>query len=65
MYVSLSEVQMRREEEIAKYPLTKGEKEIEQSKAEILYESLFSSLPQYMIALLKVRPNFSTMLFHN
>lgn len=54
IYVSLSEVQMKREEEIAKYPLTKGEKEIEQNKAEILYESLFSSLPQYMIALLKI-----------
>lgn len=56
LYVSLSEVQLDREEAIEKYPLT--HKEINpcyrEAPAEKLYSALLPKLPQYMIALLKI-----------
>ncbi|RWS07594.1 hypothetical protein B4U79_06421 [Dinothrombium tinctorium] len=56
LYISLSELQMKREEEISKYPLTT--KELDEtplsSPAETLYQAMLQSLPQYMIALLKI-----------
>jgi len=56
VYVSLSEIQMKREEEMAKYPLTV--KELDDlplsSSSETLYQAMLPSLPQYMIALLKI-----------
>lgn len=56
LYVSLSEVQLEREEAIEKYPLT--HKEIDpnygQVPSEKLYSALLPKLPQYMIALLKI-----------
>jgi hypothetical protein len=56
VYVSLSEIQMKREEEMSKYPLTV--KELDDlplySPAETLYQAMLPSLPQYMIALLKI-----------
>ncbi|KAI8511230.1 Striatin-interacting protein 2, partial [Branchiostoma belcheri] len=60
VYVSLAEVQIRREEEIAKNPMTKfdlvaqGEGEIVMTPREVLYQGMLPSLPQYMIALLKI-----------
>ena len=56
LYISLSELQIQREEEIAKYPLTLEELDIKplSSPAESLYENMLPSLPQYMIALLKI-----------
>ena len=48
------QVQIEREEEIAQYPMSKPESEVEQTPAEILYQHMFPSLPQYMIALLKI-----------
>lgn len=56
LYVSLSELQMRREEEMSKYPLTLEEIDLEplQSPAEALYKAALNNLPQYMIALLKI-----------
>ncbi|XP_023326584.1 striatin-interacting protein 1-like [Eurytemora carolleeae] len=54
MYESLSESQIKREEEIFKNPFSKPEVEIEQTPAEILYQAMLPSLPQYMIALLKI-----------
>ncbi|XP_050664312.1 striatin-interacting protein 1 [Leptidea sinapis] len=54
MYTSLSEIQLEREMEIARRPLTKGEKDVEQNETEILYRALVPHLPQYMIALLKI-----------
>ena len=54
LYVSLSERQVRREEEISKNPLSRGEAEIPETAAEALYAALLPSLPQYMIALLKI-----------
>lgn len=56
LYVSLSEIQLEREEAIEKYPLT--HKELNSSygdtAAEKLYTALLPRLPQYMIALLKI-----------
>ncbi|XP_054722125.1 striatin-interacting protein 1 homolog [Uloborus diversus] len=54
MYVSLSEVQIKREEDIAKLPLSKMEENIPETSVEMLYRSILPSLPQYMIALLKI-----------
>ena len=56
IYVSLSELQIKREEELTKYPLTV--RELDElplsSPAEVLYQAMLPSLPQYMIALLKI-----------
>jgi len=56
LYISLSEVQLEREEMIEKYPLT--HKELNENYAaaptEKLYRALLPRLPQYMIALLKI-----------
>ncbi|XP_059165512.1 striatin-interacting protein 1-like isoform X2 [Physella acuta] len=54
LYISLSEVQIKREEEIAKNPLSLPETEVENTPAERLYHAMLSNLPQYMIALLKL-----------
>lgn len=54
MYVSLAELQIKREAEIAKSPLTRGEGEVEETEAEILYRAILQNLPQHMIALLKI-----------
>lgn len=54
MYVSLSEIQIKKEEEIFKHPLSKKEQNIPQTPVEILYQAILPSLPQYMIALLKI-----------
>lgn len=54
MYVSLADVQIRREEEIARNPLINAELEIPMTPAEILYQAILPTLPQCMIALLKI-----------
>ncbi|KAL3278807.1 hypothetical protein HHI36_016330 [Cryptolaemus montrouzieri] len=54
VYTSLSELQIQKEEEIARNPFSTSEGEIEMSKTEILYQAMFPNLPQYMIALLKI-----------
>ncbi|CAB3372424.1 Hypothetical predicted protein [Cloeon dipterum] len=54
MYRSLAELQIQREEEIAKNPVTCKEQEVRQTPTEILYQAMLPSLPQYMIALLKI-----------
>uniref|UniRef100_A0A8C3V8H1 Striatin interacting protein 1 n=1 Tax=Catharus ustulatus TaxID=91951 RepID=A0A8C3V8H1_CATUS len=53
-YTSIAEVQVHMEEEYLRSPLSGGEEEVEQVPAEILYQGLLPSLPQYMIALLKI-----------
>ncbi|XP_044144017.1 striatin-interacting protein 1 [Bufo gargarizans] len=53
-YTSIAEVQIHLEEEFIRCPLSGGEEEVEQVPAEILYQGLLPSLPQYMIALLKI-----------
>ena len=54
IYQSLAEVQIKREEEISANPLSRPEQEVEQTPAEVLYQAMLPSLPQYMIALLKI-----------
>lgn len=56
LYESLGEVQVAREEDIARYPLTMGELDEQSvgSFAETLYRTLLPSLPQYLISLLKL-----------
>jgi len=47
-------IQVKREEEIAKNPLSRSEGEIAETSSETLYRSMLPSLPNYMISLLKV-----------
>ncbi|XP_076236978.1 striatin interacting protein isoform X2 [Calliopsis andreniformis] len=54
MYTSLAEVQIQKEEEIARNPLSTPEPPIRQTPTEILYQAMLPNLPQYMIALLKI-----------
>ena len=54
MYVSLTEMQIQREEDINKNPVSKGHEEVALTPAEVLYQAMLPSLPQYMIALLKI-----------
>lgn len=54
MYVSLAEIQIKQEEEIARNPFSVKEKEIILNPAEVLYQAILPNLPQYMIALLKI-----------
>ena len=54
LYKSLAEVQIETEDEIARNPMSKPEAAVKQSPAEILYQNMLPSLPQYMIALLKI-----------
>ncbi|XP_014678725.1 PREDICTED: striatin-interacting protein 1 homolog isoform X2 [Priapulus caudatus] len=54
LYVSLAEVQVKREEEIAKHPMSKPECNVMDSPTELLYQHTLPSLAQYMIALLKI-----------
>lgn len=63
LYVSLNDEQIRLEERMIKYPLStkhcstdenEDGSEKEQPAAEILFSSLLSNLPQYLICLLKI-----------
>lgn len=54
MYTSLADIQTRKEEEIARNPITNVEIEIKMTSAEVLYQAILPNLPQYMIALLKI-----------
>lgn len=54
MYVSLADVQIKKEEEITRNPISTSEGEIPQTPTEILYQAILPNLPQYMISLLKI-----------
>lgn len=54
MYTSLSEIQVQKENEIARNPMTTEEPPIRQTPTELLYQAILPNLPQYMIALLKI-----------
>ncbi|KAM7431994.1 Striatin-interacting protein 2 [Porites harrisoni] len=54
MYVSLSEIQVKDEEEASNRPFTKGKIDVPLNSVEQLYEAMLPNLPQYMIALLKI-----------
>jgi len=51
LYVSLSELQVKREEEIAKNPLSRPEKDVPSTPAEALFQAILPNLPQYMVRL--------------
>lgn len=54
MYISLSDIQIKKDEEITRNPLTRGEGEVQQTPTELLYSAILPNLPQYMISLLKI-----------
>ena len=54
MYTSLADVQIKREEEITRNPLTRGEEDVPLNPTEVLYQAILPNLPQYMISLLKI-----------
>lgn len=54
MYISLADVQIQKEEEIARNPLSTLELLTRQTPTETLYQAVLPNLPQYMIALLKI-----------
>uniref|UniRef100_U5EY75 Far11/STRP C-terminal domain-containing protein n=1 Tax=Corethrella appendiculata TaxID=1370023 RepID=U5EY75_9DIPT len=54
MYVSLADIQIKKEEEIARNPISTIESEIIMTPTEILYQAILPNLPQYMISLLKI-----------
>ncbi|XP_063995251.1 striatin-interacting protein 1 homolog [Diachasmimorpha longicaudata] len=54
MYTSLAEVQIQKEEEISRNPMSTPEPPLSQTPTEILYQAILPNLPQYMIALLKI-----------
>lgn len=54
MYTSLSDIQIKREEEIARNPISTAEIEIKMTPTEVLYQAILPNLPQYMISLLKI-----------
>ncbi|KAF4020296.1 hypothetical protein G4228_012166 [Cervus hanglu yarkandensis] len=53
-YVSIADVQIKNEEELEKCPMSLGEEVVPETPCEILYQGMLYSLPQYMIALLKI-----------
>jgi hypothetical protein len=54
LYISLSDIQIKKDEEITRNPLTRGEGEVQQTPTELLYSAILPNLPQYMISLLKI-----------
>lgn len=54
LYTSLADIQIKREEEITRNPLTKGEEDVAMNPTETLYQAILPNLPQYMISLLKI-----------
>ncbi|XP_020857973.1 striatin-interacting protein 2 isoform X4 [Phascolarctos cinereus] len=53
-YISISDIQIKNEEELEKCPMSLGEEKVQQTPCEILYQAMLYNLPQYMIALLKI-----------
>lgn len=47
-------MQIKKDEEITRNPLTCGEGEVNQTPTEMLYQAILPNLPQYMISLLKI-----------
>ncbi|OCT89281.1 hypothetical protein XELAEV_18017901mg [Xenopus laevis] len=53
-YVSVADVQIKKEEELEKCPMLLGQEKVEETACELLYKSMLVNIPQYMIALLKI-----------
>lgn len=54
MYISLSDIQIKKEEQIGRSPISLAENDIELTSTELLYQAILPNLPQYMISLLKI-----------
>ncbi|XP_069764989.1 striatin-interacting protein 1 homolog isoform X2 [Narcine bancroftii] len=54
-YISIADVQAKKEEELHKSPVSLGAEKVEQTPVEILYQGMLYNLPQYLIALLKIQ----------
>lgn len=54
IYVSVSDVQIEREEKITRYPLSQKETDVHANPTEILYQAMLPNMQQNIIALLKV-----------
>ncbi|CAL4212627.1 unnamed protein product, partial [Meganyctiphanes norvegica] len=54
VYISLSEVQIKQEEAMTRNPMSQPEDDVSQTPAEVLYQAMLPTLPQCMIALLKI-----------
>ncbi|XP_063782797.1 striatin-interacting protein 2 [Pseudophryne corroboree] len=53
-YVSTADIQIKKEEELERCPMSLGEEEVEETATECLYRAMLFNIPQYMIALLKI-----------
>ncbi|KAM3927612.1 striatin-interacting protein 2 [Leptodactylus fuscus] len=53
-YVSIADIQIKKEEELERCPMSLGEEDVEETAAECLYKAMLFNIPQYMIALLKI-----------
>ncbi|KAM4748538.1 striatin-interacting protein 2 [Rhinophrynus dorsalis] len=53
-YISVADIQIKKEEELEKCPISLGKEEVEETPCECLYRAMLFSIPQYMIALLKI-----------
>ncbi|KAM4612442.1 striatin-interacting protein 2-like [Discoglossus pictus] len=53
-YVSISDIQVKREEELERCPMSLGEEEVEETPCECLYRAMLFNIPQHMISLLKL-----------
>lgn len=54
VYISLADIQIKREDEIARNPISLTGSDIKVTSTEILYQAILPNLPQYMISLLKI-----------
>lgn len=54
IYISLSEIQISKEEKYQKYFFSHQEPEVEETPVEQFYKMLLPQMPQYMIAILKI-----------
>ncbi|XP_006564789.1 striatin-interacting protein 1 isoform X3 [Apis cerana] len=54
MYISLAEIQIQKEEQMLRNPISTPRFPIRQTPTEIVYHAILPFVPQYMIALLKI-----------
>ncbi|CAH2275447.1 Hypothetical predicted protein [Pelobates cultripes] len=53
-YISISDIQTKKEMELEQCPILLGEEEVEETPCECLYRAMLLNIPHYMIALLKI-----------
>ncbi|KAM8972149.1 striatin-interacting protein 2 [Pelodytes ibericus] len=53
-YISVADIQIKKEMELENCPLSLGEEEVEETPCECLYKAMLFNIPQHMIALLKI-----------